>query len=155
MIISVKYVIEKGYNIEMKILFIDEKSMQNSIRIGLLEQMGHHEVHLCNKYEDAMIHYNTHKPELVLIDFSIDAGLKALRKIIDKHPSQHIIVVSDSYDCSEIFGCDYCSEHYMKKRVLKKKGIHDLLYLIDNFSDMPCEFAHKFGNCLPEKDIKG
>jgi len=136
----------------MKLLFVDNKSMQNSIRLGLLEQMAHHAVHLTDKYEDAMIYYNTYKPELVLIDFSIDIGLKTLNKILETNPTQHIITISDSFDCSEILGCDYCTQNYMKKRVLKKKGIHDLLYLIENFSDMPCEFANKFDDCPSDNE---
>jgi hypothetical protein len=42
----------------------------------------------------------------------------------------------------------------MKKRVLKKKGIHDLLYLIENFSEMPCEFAHKFNEYVSDETSK-
>jgi two-component SAPR family response regulator len=138
----------------MKLLFIDNKSMQNSIRIGLLEQMAHHDVYLTEKFEDAMIYYKTYKPELVLIDFSIDIGLSILKKILEIHPTQHIITISDSFDCSEILGCDFCTHNYMKKRVLKKKGIHDLLYLIENFSEMPCEFAHKFNEYVSDETSK-
>jgi len=134
----------------MKILFIDNKSIQNSIRIGLLEQMAHHDVYLTDKLEDALIYYSTHKPAMVLIDFTAEIGLTALKRILAKNPSQHIITISDSIDCSELLGCDYCSQHYMKKRVLKKKGIHDLLYLIENFAEMPCEFEHKFESCISE-----
>lgn len=134
----------------MKLLFIDNKSMQNSIRLGLLEQMAHHQVYLTDKLDDTMIYYKTHKPELVLIDFSIDIGLKALQKILEHNPTQHVITISDSFDCSEILGCDYCVENYKKKRVIKKKGIHDLLYLIENFSEMPCEFSNKFENCVSD-----
>ena len=46
----------------MKILFIDNESIQNSIRIGLLEQMAHHDVHLIGDYDKAMGFYNEQKP---------------------------------------------------------------------------------------------
>jgi len=134
----------------MKILFIDNPSIQNSIRIGLLEQMAHHDVHLIGDFDDAMKFYNEQKPEMVLIDFTLSGGLEALHAILKVDPAQHVITISDSLDCSEILGCDYCLEHYRKRRVLKHSGIHDLLYLIDNFSAMPCEYAHKLH--VPEGD---
>lgn len=139
----------------MKILFIDQPSIQNTIRVSLLEQMAHHDVHLINNYDDAMEFYLSESPDMVLIDFSVDFGLEALRKILEINPLQDIITLSDSLDCSEIFGCDFCIENYRKKRVLKHQSIHDLVYLIENFSSMPCEHAHKFDRCdiLDDKDL--
>ena len=134
----------------MKILFIDNPSIQNSIRIGLLDQMAHHDVHLISDIDEALKCYKDEKPEMVLIDFTIPHGVEALIKILQINPAQHIITISDSSDCSELLGCDYCLEHYRKKRVLKHQGIHELLYLIDNFSDLSCEFAHKLNVPSPE-----
>ena len=127
----------------MKILFIDKKSIQNSIRIGLLEQMGHHEVYLTDDYEEAMDFYTSESPDVVVLEFTVYFGMDALYKILRLDPRQKIITLSDSLDCSELIGCEHCLHHYHKKRVLKHQGIHDLLYLIDNFSEMPCEYAHK------------
>ncbi len=127
----------------MKILFIDNPSIQNSIRIGLLEQMAHHDVHLVTDYEEAMAFYKHEAPDMVLIDFTIEHGIESLNTILELNPAQQIITISDSLDCSEFLGCNHCLEKYNKKRVLKHQGIHELLYLIDNFEEMPCEFAHK------------
>jgi len=127
----------------MKILFIDNQSIQNSIRIGLLEQMAHHDVHLIGDFDKAIQFYREQKPEMVLIDFTLPGGLDTLQAILKIDPVQHIITLSDSLDCSELLGCDYCVEHYRKRRILKHSGIHDLLYQIENFSAMPCEYAHK------------
>ena len=132
----------------MKILFIDNQSIQNSIRIGLLEQMAHHDVHLMSDFDKAMQFYSEQKPEMVIIDFTLPGGLDALKAITNIDPAQHVITISDSLDCSEILGCDYCITNYRKRRVLKHSGIHELLYLLENFSSMPCEYANKLG--LPE-----
>lgn len=139
----------------MKILFVDQHSIQNTIRIGLLDQIAHHDVHLIENYDEAMAFYTNESPDMVLIDFSVDFGLEALHKILEINPIQHIITISDSIDCSEIFGCDFCIEHYKKRRVLKHQSIHDLVYLIENFSSMPCEHVHKFDRCdiLDEKNL--
>ena len=108
-----------------------------------MEQIAHHEVYLTDNLEEALAFYTKEHPAMVLIEFTIPAGLDALYKILEINPLQHIITLSDSLDCSELLGCDYCMQNHKKKRVLKHQGIHDLLYLIDNFSEMPCEYAHK------------
>lgn len=131
----------------MKILFIDNKSIQNSIRVGLLDEMAHHDVTLIDNLEGAMEFYLNEAPKMVLIDFSVDYAREALHKLLEINPKQNIISISDSLDCSEFLGCDFCLEHYNKKRLLKHQGIHDLIYLIDNFEELPCEFAHKFEEC--------
>lgn len=138
----------------MKILFIDNKSTQNSIRTVLIEQMAHHEVTLIDNLDGAMEFYLCEGPEMVLIDFTVDFGAEALHKILEINPQQQIITISDTLDCSEMLGCDFCLEHYRKRRLLKHQGIHDLIYLIDNFPEMPCEFAHKFDACTSEDDQK-
>ncbi|PHR56210.1 MAG: hypothetical protein COA44_08960 [Arcobacter sp.] len=137
----------------MNILFIDNHSIQNSIRLSLLEQMAHHTVYLSSDYEDALQHYKDEKPDIILIEFTIEYAEKALKKILELDPKQKIITISDSLDCSEILGCDYCLKHYNKRRVLKHQGIHELLYLIDNFDEMPCEYAHKLNENFSPKDL--
>jgi len=135
----------------MKILFIDKHSIKNSIRLSLLEQMAHHRVHLSEEYDNAMTYYKEENPDIVLIDFSIDFGKEALESILKIMPKQKIITLSDSLDCSEALGCDSCLHHYDKRRLVKHHGIHELLYLIDNFKETPCEYAHRFGeDCLPK-----
>lgn len=127
----------------MKILFVDKPSIQNSIRLGLMEQMAHHEVHLIDDYEEAIAFYINESPDVVILEFTVYFGMDVLFKILKINPQQKVITLSDSLDCSEFIGCDHCLKNYNKKRVLKHQGIHDLLYLIDNFEEMPCEFAHK------------
>ena len=127
----------------MKILFIDNETIQNSIRISLMEQMEHHDVHLITDMDEAIEFYVNESPEIVLIDFTIPHGLDALYKILEINPLQHIVTLSDSLDCAELLGCEYCLENHNKRRILKHQGIHDLLYLIDNFEGMPCEHANK------------
>jgi len=136
----------------MKILFVDNKSIQNSIRTGLMEQMSNHEVHLIDNADEALEFFSKERPEIVIVEFTVDFGLEVMHHVLALNPSQHIISLSDSLDCSEHFGCDFCLEHFRKKRILKHQGIHDLLYLIDNFSQMPCEFAHKLNPYSPAQD---
>ncbi len=127
----------------MKILFIDNESIQNSIRISLMEEMEHHDVHLITDMDEAVEFYVNESPDIIIIDFTIPHGLDTMYKILEINPLQNIITLSDSLDCSELLGCEYCLENYNKRRVLKHQGIHDLLYLIENFDGMPCEYANK------------
>lgn len=136
----------------MKILFVDNKSTQNSIRTGLMEQMSGHDVHLIDNVEEAVAFFSKERPEIVVVEFTVDFGFEFLHHVLTVNPSQHIISLSDSLDCSEHFGCDFCLANYRKKRILKHQGIHDLLYLIDNFSQMPCEFAHKLHHSCHEEE---
>lgn len=137
----------------MKILFVDNPSIQNSIRIGLMEQTAHLDVHLISDVEEAIAFFISESPEIVLIDFTIPHGLDVMYKIIEISPHQRFITLSDSADCSELLGCDFCQENYRKKRILKHQPIHDLLYLIDNFDRMPCEHVNKLQVPHPEDDI--
>ncbi len=136
----------------MKILFVDNKSIQNSIRTGLMEQMSGHDVHLIDNIEEAVEFYSKERPEMVVVEFTVDFGFEFLHYVLKTNPSQHIISLSDALDCAEHFGCDFCLANYRKKRILKHQGIHDLLYLIDNFSQMPCEFAHKLNHLFSEEE---
>jgi len=126
----------------MKILFIDSKNVKNSIRVGLLEQMAHHQVTLIDEYVEAMHFFKKESPQIVIIDFLNEFSSKALDEIIKLKPHQHIITLSDSIDCSETIGCDFCQNNYKKKRILKSQGIQPLMYLIDNFELMSCEHAN-------------
>ena len=137
----------------MKILFVDNISIQNSIRIGLMEQTAHLDVHLISDMEEAIAFYVNESPDIVLIDFTIAHGLDVMYKIIEISPHQRFITLSDSADCSELLGCDFCQENYRKRRILKHQPIHDLLYLIDNFDRMPCEHVNKLQVHPPEEDI--
>ena len=131
----------------MKVLFIDNASIQNSIRIGLMREMAHHDVHLISDFDEAIAFYKNEKPDMVVIEFSITVGHDALMKLLEINPSQPIITLSDATDCSELIGCDHCLEKYNKKRLLKKEGIHELLYTIENFDETPCPMAHKLADC--------
>ncbi len=137
----------------MKILFIDDESIQNSIRVGLLEQTAHHVVHLVSDMDDAVAAYINESPDIVIIDFTISHGLDTMYKILEINPHQRIITLSDSADCTELLGCEYCLDNYCKRRLLKHQPIHDLMYLIDNFDTMPCEYANRLNAHLPEEDI--
>lgn len=113
--------------------------------------MAHHEVHLIGNFDEAIKFYTEQNPDMVIIDFTIKDGAEVLKTILELNPLQHIITLSDSLDCSEFLGCDQCLELYRKRRVLKHEGIHELLYMIDNFSQTPCAFAHKLHTPDPEK----
>lgn len=144
---------DRRYNQNMKILFIDDKSVQNSIRIGLLENMAHHDVHLYDDLNEALEFFSKEHPEMILIDFSHEFALEAMNRILKVKPQQHIITISDVLDCSEHMGCDFCLENNRKKRILKSAGIHELIYLIDNFQYVHCPYAHKFDEYIT-KDVK-
>ncbi len=112
--------------------------------------MAHHDVHLIGDSDEAIKFYTEQDPEMVVIDFTIEHGLEVLTKMHELNPVQRIIILSDSLECSELLGCGYCLEHNQLRRVLKHSGIHELLYMIDNFSEMPCAFSNKLKIPAPD-----
>ncbi len=126
----------------MKILYIDNQSIQNSIRIGLMEQMAGHEVYLIDDADKAVEYFVSESPEIVIADTSVTFSSESLKQILSINPSQKSIVLSGSIECSDSKGCAVCLSKYERKGMLKGRALHDLMYLIENFSEIPCEFAH-------------
>ncbi len=125
----------------MNILYIDNPSIQNSIRIALMQQIAGHKVCLIDDALSAVEYFLSESPQLVIADTSVVCGAEGLKQILAIDPSQKSIVLSDSIDCSDSKVCVDCLSKHEKKGMLKKAALHDLLYLIDNFSETPCKFA--------------
>jgi len=125
----------------MKILYIDSPSIQNSIRIALMGQMTNHEVCLIDSEERAIEYFMNETPEVVIYEPSVPLSVDILEKILFINPMQKCVSLSDAVDCADIEGCDVCFSQHNRKAVKKEQGLHALLYLIDNFAEMACEFA--------------
>jgi len=125
----------------MNILYIDTPSIQNSIRIALMEQMTNHKINIVDNEEKAISDFMKEPAEILIYDPSVPSSSDIVEKILCINPKQQCISLSDSIDCAEREGCDVCLANYNKKAVKKEQGLHSLLYLIDNFDEISCEFA--------------
>ena len=128
----------------MKILLIDKKETKTAIRAQLLEDLARSVLSTATSFEKGKELFEEDSFDLVIIDFTLDFGEELLRLILHQNPSQHLITISDNINCSELLGCDYCVEHYNKRRILKSTNINELISLINNFEFISCEYANKF-----------
>ncbi len=134
----------------MKILYIDTPSIQNSIRIALMEQMTNHQILLIDNEEKAVEAFMKDPAEILIYDPSVPASSDVVEKLLFINPRQQCISLSDSVACADKEGCDNCLANYNRRAVKKEEGLHSLLYMIDNFNEMSCEFAtDKLGSSLP------
>lgn len=122
-------------------MYIDNPSIQNSVRIALMQQIADHEVLLIDDALSAVEFFIRESPQLVIADTSVAFGAEALNQILSINPRQQSIVLSDFIDCSDPKGCVDCLLNNKKKAMSKRGVLHELLYLIDNFEETPCEVA--------------
>ncbi len=125
----------------MNIFYIDTPSIQNSIRIALMEQMTNHRILLIGNEEKVVEEFIKKPADIVIYDPSVPASSDVVRKLLLINPRQQCISLSDSIACADHDGCDNCLANYNKRAVKKDEGLHSLLYMIDNFNELTCDFA--------------
>ena len=125
----------------MNILYIDTPSIQNSIRIALMEQMTNHRILLIGNEEKAVEEFMKEPAEIVIYDPSVPASSEVVEKLLFINPRLQCISLSDSIACADREGCDNCLASHNRRAVKKEEGLHSLLYMIDNFNETTCEFA--------------
>ncbi len=129
-------------NNSKKILFIDEDNFQTEMRAQLLDAA--HDVDVVNSYEEVVELYEKEKYHVVIIDFSRDFGLQALKHIDSIYPMQNMITISLNEEYSEQQGCDYCIAHHKRRRLIPPFPFPELVRLVDNFDLTICPVKHKF-----------
>ena len=81
--------------------------------------------------------YHANKYEVIFIDFAVNGGKKFLADVLKNDAHQRIITISKVIECSEMLGCDYCLEHYNKKRILKPITQDEVIDIFSN-KEYPC-----------------
>ena len=128
----------------MRILVIDE-DRDNSKKIYncFVNDRGY-EVDLSITLEDTVSVYRKNKYGMVVIDFATRGGKRSLEYIVGVDPTQKIITQSGIEECSELKGCDYCVQHYNKRRLVKQCSATDILNIIDKFDTFSCYYQNSF-----------
>ena len=125
-----------------KILFIDEDNFQTEMRAQLLQ--NNHDVDVVNSFDEVKSLYKQDKYDIVIIDFSRDFGIDALKHIDDIDHMQDMITISVNEEYSEQLGCDYCVSHHKRRRLIPPFPFPELVRLVDNFDLTICPVKHKF-----------
>jgi DNA-binding NarL/FixJ family response regulator len=126
----------------MKLLLIDKQDLSTFAREEVLRDQYHHEVDYAFTFDEFKEKYAVGKYRIIILDFMLEAGAKALEEIDRLDPKQRVIILSASEAYSEPHGCAYCVEHYNRRRLKKPVGVMELADLIRDFDYASCTHYH-------------
>ena len=86
----------------LKLMIVDDHAESRGLVRELLDGFAD-EIRECTNGEDAAAQYAEFRPDLVSMDLNMPLtdGLEATRKILAKHPTARVIVISD-FDTAEL-----------------------------------------------------
>mgnify|MGYP000541782824 CR=1 FL=1 len=99
-------------------------------------------------FEQALDLFNKRTYDIVIVDFSTFNGVELLNKIVSKNPEQKTITINENLVCSVSAGCDYCVQHYHRRRVIDIHNYEAILDIINNFENHKCKYFNSFGNIV-------
>jgi two-component system chemotaxis response regulator CheY len=78
------------------IMLVDDSKLIRKKLTDVLTSAGHKIVHECDRGEDALTGYRTHKPDIVTMDINMPGmnGLEALEEIKKNYPDARIIIIT-------------------------------------------------------------
>ncbi len=127
----------------MKLILIDKQDLATLARKEILQDQFHFNIDYVSSYEDFAAWYAKGKYHIVMLDFSLEAGAKALEMIDSVDPKQRVIIISDSEKYSEPNGCAYCVEHYNRRRLKEPVSVFEVANLIRDFDYTACAYYHE------------
>lgn len=98
-------------------------------------------IHTASTFQEGAAFYYANKYDTVFVDFIEDEGKKLLAEILKNDHTQRIITLSKLFECSEALGCDYCLEHYNKKRVIKPISEDEILQIFTHKEDICSKYS--------------
>ena len=127
----------------MKLILVDKQDLSTIAREEILRDQFHFEVDYAFTFEDFAAKFAKGKYRVVLIDFAIEAGAKALELVDEVDPKQRVVILSASESYSEPHGCPYCVEHYNRRRLKKPVSVIEVANLIRDFDYTSCAYYHE------------
>ena len=88
--------------------------------------------------------------DIVFLNFTDANGKNILSYILENKPKQKIVTISNSLDCSEQNGCDYCKKNYNKYRIIKPAKLNDIVLSIKSSI---CEYEYCNGDLISKLAI--
>ncbi len=86
--------------------------------------------------------------EFIVVDFTDERGRKILDYIYNKNNFQKVITVSSDFEGSEYLGCDFCAEHYRRRRIFKPLNVKELINVMQSFDKEQCYYMNKFKDTI-------
>ncbi len=128
----------------MKILVIDEDKKKAADIFKTFLKDREYSIDLASTLDHTKTFFHKEKYNIIIIDFATKDGRQSLDYILNIDANQKIITQSGISECSELNGCDYCIEHYNKRRLVKQCSANDILNIIDKFDTFSCYYANSF-----------
>lgn len=126
----------------MKLILIDKQDVATLARETVLRDQYHFSVEYVFSFEEFKRKYSAGKYHVVILDFALDAGAKALELVDRTAPKQRVVVISASEAYSEPLGCAYCVEHHNRRRLKKPFSVMELAEIVQEFDNTSCAYYH-------------
>ncbi len=124
----------------MKLLYVDKAGLSTLTRAQMLADQHKLDVEPVTTYEAFTEKYAKGVYHAVIIDFTVEAGQKALELIDRIDPKQRVITISATESYSEPHGCTYCAGHHNRRRLKEPFPLSDLAGLIRDFDFVGCVY---------------
>ncbi len=122
----------------MTILYIDKPSLQTQIRTQNLTDIAHHTVEIAETLGDVHIMYKKDKYDLVMIDHSIENGIKCVEYIDSIDPVQRLLSVSNAVTCMYA-RCDKCVANHHARRLNNPTTMNNIMRMVEGFDNYECD----------------
>lgn len=126
----------------MKLLLIDKAGLATFAREEILQDQFHHRVDYAFSYNEFKAKYRVGLYRVVIVDFALEFGAKALEEIDRLDAKQRVIILSESEAYSEPNGCAYCVAYHNRRRLKEPVSVMELGSLIRDFDYTNCAYYH-------------
>jgi hypothetical protein len=123
----------------MKILIIDRVGFQLQARKTLIEnESSDWKVETISSFEELQNCFETGKYTLIIIDHTIENGQACIDYILNIHPMQPILIVSDAPHCV-LARCPDCVANHNMRRLNNPTPIHNIVRMVRSFDTYSCD----------------
>jgi hypothetical protein len=123
----------------MKILLIDHSGLQVQTRKMFIEEaITPCSIEIAYTLGEVFIAYKKDIFDIVILDHTIENGIKCFEYILEINPQQQILVVSDAIHCV-ITRCEDCVNHHHIRRLSNPTSIRNIARMVGGFSGYQCD----------------
>ncbi len=123
----------------MKILLIDHSGLQVQTRKMFIEEaITPCEITIAFTLGEVFTAYKKDLFDLVILDHTIENGLKCFEYILENDPLQNILVVSDAIHCV-IPRCGDCVQNNNIRRLSNPTSIRNIARMVGSFNNYKCD----------------
>ncbi len=128
---------------------IDHTGLQLQTRKMFIEEaISGSSVETANTLGEVFIAYKKDLFHMVVLDHTIENGLKCFEYILEIDPQQKILIVSDAIRCV-ITRCEDCVNNHNIRRLSNPTSIRNITRMISGFNGYTCDHYDPETNLIP------